>query len=694
MKTVFVKIIISVIVLFLSGIFCRKNVQYESLQEFDELIHSIESQLETSASFGSLMSLSVLYYLKDDQWMQGGSWKSLYYTIKSMQFMEASSELSSNRNLKFALSMHYYSLLFSLGRYKETIELLEPFYLEQKKLPRSRPHDFRLARVLYLRGDAYLSMGDIVNAKIAFEGSMKHCACFHQAYYKLAQSLSMDSRNSSELVNFLRESSEALLGKIYLDQKLQKVVYKEGVSIICETGDNEVNGIDELYKHSTIKNSNLTAEIEITPVNLLYHYRLVLSTFHFTLFHVYEIEKQYPKAWFHLQQMRSLEKFRLIESAVYNVSASIASVSRAIEHFTTDYWPRTPENWVGIRKKTPIFIVGFFRSGSTLLESLLSAHPQIWGMGENSLVTYHLVQMNKDLTSLQFPTSMDGRSIPSSNEPGPLQRKELGKIIRKWGQKIIDGMQEKYQEFYNGLSSFNDSSLPNNYSLPLSKKKITRIVDKMLFNYLNIPFIHLMFPEAVILHTVRDPLDTLFSCMKNRFGDYSVYTLEFRTLVIEYISYLEIIDHYRRILPVLHYPDGWQRKPMLDIRYEQVVANPQRVMKRIFEVLDLPTQEDSSTTVKENSNNNFIDEFHRQERHVRTASFLQVKQPIYEKSVGNWRKYSKEFQETLIPELKRALLPLKKKRALPFMKDEAGNPRMNWELDVHFNYSSMIEKLR
>ena len=86
-----------------------------------------------------------------------------------------------------------------------------------------------------------------------------------------------------------------------------------------------------------------------------------------------------------------------------------------------------------------------------------------------------------------------------------------------------------------------------------SASSFTHIVDKMLLNYKNLALIHLVFPNAIILHTVRDPMDTLFSCYKNRFNDdVAMYVHNHTTLVAEYVLYLEIMAHFKRELP-----PGW-----------------------------------------------------------------------------------------------------------------------------------------
>jgi len=103
---------------------------------------------------------------------------------------------------------------------------------------------------------------------------------------------------------------------------------------------------------------------------------------------------------------------------------------------------------------------------------------------------------------------------------------------------------------------------------------ITNIIDRTLSNYRNIARIHLIFPNAIILHVTRDPLDTLLSCYTNKFtSPETIWTLDMETLIVEYTLYLEIIQHYRTILP--------RQGRLIDVSYEALVTNPEAVIKDI-----------------------------------------------------------------------------------------------------------------
>jgi hypothetical protein len=110
--------------------------------------------------------------------------------------------------------------------------------------------------------------------------------------------------------------------------------------------------------------------------------------------------------------------------------------------------------------------------------------------------------------------------------------------------------------------------------------KVTRLVDKMLFNYRNIGFIHLIFPRAIILHTVRDPMDTLLSCFTHKFDDKGLeWAFDEQSLVEQFRQYLTIMAHFRKELP----------GRVIDVNYEDLVRQPEEhVRSLIVDKLGLP----------------------------------------------------------------------------------------------------------
>jgi len=144
-----------------------------------------------------------------------------------------------------------------------------------------------------------------------------------------------------------------------------------------------------------------------------------------------------------------------------------------------------------------------------------------------------------------------------------------------------------------------------------------RVTDKMPSNYYFVGLIHLALPNAKIIHVVRDPVDTCFSCFSKLFSAEQNHTYEMGELGRYYRRYEQLMAHWRRVLP----PER-----MLEIRYEEVVADVEKQARRIISHCDLAWDDRCLS-------------FHQTDRPVRTASATQVRQPIYKSAVGRWKVY-------------------------------------------------------
>jgi len=222
----------------------------------------------------------------------------------------------------------------------------------------------------------------------------------------------------------------------------------------------------------------------------------------------------------------------------------------------------------GIDNYSPIFIFGMPRSGTSLLEQILSSHPDVFGAGELGYLqecadNYGFMSGNPDI-------------------------------------KAMAG-------YYKGRLD----------ALRTDKKRIT---DKMPGNFFYVPLIKTMFPNAKVINTRRDPMDSCFSMYKIFFTEGLNWAYDLEILGCYYNMYDDLINHYHKLMP------GF----ILDIVYEDVVDDLEGQTKKILEFCDLPWDEKCLS-------------FHETEREVVTASSLQVKQPLYKGSVGAWKKYEKHL---------------------------------------------------
>ncbi len=223
----------------------------------------------------------------------------------------------------------------------------------------------------------------------------------------------------------------------------------------------------------------------------------------------------------------------------------------------------------GDRATAPIFIVGMPRSGSTLIEQMLGAHPQVQALGETGVLP-RLLQ--------------DGYPKSGAALADLAARYREGLRARGWDGRLIP-------------------------------------VDKTLENYLHAGLIGVLFPRAVILHAVRDPIDTSFACWRQLFAGGNETLYDFADIGAEY-------RRYRRLMA------GWEALApgrIAELRYEALVAEPEAQARRLLEIAGLPWNPD-------------ILRFHEQAGVVQTASVAQVRQPLYTTSVQRWRRHAEQLQ--------------------------------------------------
>jgi hypothetical protein len=220
----------------------------------------------------------------------------------------------------------------------------------------------------------------------------------------------------------------------------------------------------------------------------------------------------------------------------------------------------------------PIFILGMPRSGTTLIEQILASHRDVRGAGELRHVT---------------------RAVDA-----------------------IGG----YPGFAGGLSTERLEALAEQYLAqvrPLADGR-RRVVDKMPANFLYAGLIHLMLPQAKIIHARRDPVDTCLSCYTKLFASEQAFAYDLTELGEFHRAYQHLMAHWRAVLP----PSAF-----IEIDYEAVVDDVEGVSRRLLDWLELPWDPN-------------VLEFHRTDRAVRTASVNQVRKPIYTSAKGRWRKHA------------------------------------------------------
>jgi hypothetical protein len=146
-----------------------------------------------------------------------------------------------------------------------------------------------------------------------------------------------------------------------------------------------------------------------------------------------------------------------------------------------------------------------------------------------------------------------------------------------------------------------------------------RVVDKSTFNSDHLGLIHSVLPNARILHVMRDPIDTCLSCYFNQFSSAQSFTYDLEDLAHYYREHQRLLKHWHSVLPP---------GTIMDVPYAELVEDQERWTRRMLDFLGVEWDDRCL-------------EFHTAERPVLTASFWQVRQKVYNRSVGRWRKYEK-----------------------------------------------------
>jgi tetratricopeptide (TPR) repeat protein len=237
----------------------------------------------------------------------------------------------------------------------------------------------------------------------------------------------------------------------------------------------------------------------------------------------------------------------------------------------------------------PIFIVGFPRSGTTMIEQTLSAHPAIAAGDELPVIN--------ELSAL-LPRMFDS---PLSY-PDALAELWLGDRLE-------------------GLDNLRDYYLQRARQLGATREGAPWFTDKMPLNETHLGLIGLIFPQAPILHVVRHPLDVALSVFSNHLthGFYCAYDLE--SIARHYVLVMDLVEHYLAEMPGLRY---------LRVRYEDVIDGQEAKVREMLDFVGLPFDSRCLS-------------FHENRRYARTASYAQVTEKLYDRSRYRYRDYLEQL---------------------------------------------------
>lgn len=287
---------------------------------------------------------------------------------------------------------------------------------------------------------------------------------------------------------------------------------------------------------------------------------------------LFEAAKRYDEAF---EAMTRSNAFRRppLEPALQS-----AGIDRLIAAWDREALAALPR---GEQTDLPVFIVGFWRSGTTLVEQTLSCHPRVFGAGELPTIRNFAVERHDPAVPSAEPLILDPRS---------LNRSAVSRISRSYLAQLRTLAPEAL-----------------------------RVTDKLPVNFMHLGLISVLFPGARVVHCLRDPMDTCISCYFNLQG-HTPYARSLRTLGSFYGDYLRLMAHWKSVVDI----------PILDIVYEDFVAQQEATARRLVEFVGLPWDEACLR-------------HHENRRVAMSRSIDQVRQPMYTSSVARWRRYERHL---------------------------------------------------
>ena len=302
------------------------------------------------------------------------------------------------------------------------------------------------------------------------------------------------------------------------------------------------------------------------------------SQMHFALGKAYEVKKDFDKSFKNYYEGNKVKK-GLIK---YSSDDTTDNTKRILNFFNKENIQKLAKSSTGDRD--PIFVLGMPRSGSTLVDQIISSHSKVDGT------------------------------------------QELPNII-KIAAELNTNNQKNYPEVLKELDESKLSNLGKDYisETAWARDSAPFFIDKMPNNFIHIGLIKTILPNAKIIDTRRDPMDTCFSCFKQFFARGQLFTYSLEDLGNYYTDYIRAMNHWHNVYG----------KDIYTVHYDNVINETEETIRELIDYCELPFEKECL-------------EFYNSSRPVKTPSAEQVRQPIYKSGLNYWKNYEKH------------LLPLKK----------------------------------
>ncbi len=597
------------------------------MKRLEEAVSHGEKAVKLDPKSASAHSnLGIAYYdLKDYDKAEASQTKALQLAPNLVQALNNMGSILRARKERESAISYYRKVLEINPNYLESINNLGALLIEEdekdeaiKTLVRALKINPNYADAHNNIGNAFLAKEDYEKAMVAYNKAISLKSDYPEPLlgiariYKEKEKLeeAVVTANRALELNPKKAETQALLGDIYLKQAKYEeceAAYRQALSLDddllvghlglgqlqmelgnmdaaeaqfkrgMEISPDEVAPYVFMAQARKIKQDDpilKRLEAEVEKIDELTESKAM--SLQFALGKSYDDVKEYDRAFPHF-----IEGCRIKRSQFeYNIETQEKTCKNISEFFVEETFNRLKGG--ASPSDRPIFVLGMPRSGTTLVETILASHPDVYGAGELYDLLKVANQPKLGVKSEGFPISMQGLTA--------------------------DDVKEMGERYLSGLMKYN--------------RDAKRVTDKMPANYMAVGLIHLMLPEAKIVHVMRNPADICLSNFTKNFHNSQLHSYDMVEMGRYYVSYAKLMEHWRKVLPAGSF---------YEVQYEQLVADAEVQSRSLVEFCGLEWDEACLTP-------------HKTERGVKTASVAQVRQPVYTSSVERWRRYEKHLQ--------------------------------------------------
>ena len=316
------------------------------------------------------------------------------------------------------------------------------------------------------------------------------------------------------------------------------------------------------FTNDEIKNMEATLDTEISDIER--------CQMHFALGKAYEVKKDYNNSFINYSKGNRVKK-GLIK---YSSRETSEKTKKVLNFFNEENISSLSNS--STLDRDPIFVLGMPRSGSTLIDQIISSHSMVDGTQELPNIIKIAAELNSD-------------------------------------------SDDNYPEALKDLKSNELSALGQDYirETKWARESAPFFIDKMPNNFIHIGLIKTILPNAKIIDTRRDAMDTCFSCFKQFFARGQLFTYSLEDLGNYYVDYIKAMNHWHKVYG----------EDIYTVHYDNVINNTESTIRELIEYCELPFEDNCL-------------EFYKSSRPVKTPSAEQVRQPIYKSGLNYWKNYA------------------------------------------------------